>query len=106
MNIISYVKRNYEKLPKSNFDGQSLVVVKEIENEDYGYGHHSYEGVGIDEEGKVYWLFSSGCSCNASVSVDHREAKTPKALIAGMEMADVDPKEVDFESLQVSFESY
>lgn len=42
MNITTYVKKHYNELPKSKFNNEELVVVMQIQNEDYGYGNHSY----------------------------------------------------------------
>jgi len=42
MNITTYVKRHYDKLPKSSFNDQELVVVMELQNEDYGYGNQPH----------------------------------------------------------------
>ena len=64
MNIQEYVKMNYDKLPKSYFDGFEVVVIKEILNENYGWGHHSYQGLAVDASGYLWWCYSSGCSCS------------------------------------------
>lgn len=107
MEIIDYVIENYEKLPKSNFSGQECVIVEERENSNYGYGHHSYEGIGITKEGNVVWCYSSGCSCNGSAGMDHRQDKTAKILVVeGVDISQLKPAEIDFKNLEVSFEDY
>ena len=42
MNIVDYIVKNWDTLPKSKFDDDRIVIFKEIENDDWGYGHHSY----------------------------------------------------------------
>lgn len=107
-NIITYVKHNYAKLPKSRFDAFECVIVKTINNDDYGYGNHNYEGVGITKDGKVVWCYSSGCSCNGGPWVDekHSHDKSVKVLVAEYDLQGIDPDETNFESMQVSFDSY
>jgi len=81
MNIVDYIVKNWDTLPKSCFDEDRIVIFKEIQNWDGGYGHHNYEGIGVDKDGNVTWCYSSGCSC-------------------------VDPSTIDFYSLQVEFNTY
>jgi hypothetical protein len=105
MTIQTYVKKNYEMLPKSNFNQDELVIVQENCNEDYGYGNHSYDGIGVDCEGKVYWCFSSGCSCDGSCGMTH-EKDFKKFLVAGYDLLKIDWKTINFERLQVSYSDY
>jgi len=99
MKTTNYIKKHWNELPKSVFnDGtetKELVIVRQIANWDHGYGHHSYEGIGVDCEGKVFAAYSGGCSCNGDVSFSE---------IGG----DVweDWRNVDFAALEVSFSSY
>lgn len=108
MNIVEYVVANYDSLPKSKFDNEECVIVQEKENDNWGYGHHSYEGVGVDKEGKIMWCVSSGCSCNGSAGMsEHSDEKTIKTFIVkGIDLSKIVPKDVDFDSLVVNFESY
>lgn len=106
MNIIEYVKKNWAKLPKSNFDGIAVVIVEEVTNEYHGYGHHSYEGFGILKSGISVWCFSSGCSCNGSVNVDHLDEKSVKVLECLTKFEGLNPEDVNFQNLKVSFQSY
>lgn len=94
--IAIYVLENWEKLPKSNFDDKELVIVREIENDEEGYGHHYYEGIGVDSEGKVFRVTSSGCSCSGGPSWDE---------IGESELTE-NWEDVEFDCLQVSFDSY
>ena len=105
MTIIEYVVENYSSLPKSSFDGEDCVIVKEICNEDHGYGHHNYEGIGIDFCGNILWCYSSGCSCNGSCGMEHK--LTEKVFVVeGFDLSKIDPLEVKFYQLQVEFSSY
>lgn len=107
MNIIQYVKENWDTLPKSTFDGDTLVVVKTLRDEDWGYGHHQYEGVAVNHDGSVFWCYSSGCSCNGTCGADH----TPNTKIFGVgdeafDIDELDSSEVDFTSQVVNLSSY
>jgi hypothetical protein len=105
MDIIKYVVENYNTLPKSSFDDEECVIVKEICNEEYGYGHHNYEGIGVNLEGKIFWCYSSGCSCDGSCGMDH--TNTEKVFeFDSFDLSKIDPLEVDFDSIQVEFSSY
>lgn len=107
MKITTYVKRHYAKLPKSTFDSEECVIVKTVRNDDYGYGHHTYEGIGVDSNGNVLWCFSSGCSCGGSCGTEHKP--TTKVFNIDGESFNIDKlthKDVDFESNKVEFTSY
>lgn len=104
--LVSYIKRNYDDLPKSRFDEEECVVVRENEHSDYGHGHHTYEGVGVTKEGNIVWCYSSGCSCNGTVNMEHEHKTTAKVLQTEIDLSTLDPKEIDFASLQVNFDSY
>lgn len=107
MKITTYIKKHWAELPKSSFDSDSVVIVKEIKNEEYGYGHHSYEGLGVNEAGEFMWCYSSGCSCNGSCGTDHRqELKTLQVNGEDFNVADLDYKTIVFKDLQVTFTSY
>lgn len=104
-NISTYIVKNWSTLPKSSFNDFNVVIFKEIQNEDHGYGHHVYEGYGVDEKGDVYWCYSSGCSCHGSC-----EASIVKDLkvflVDGGINLDIDPSTVDFNSLAVKYDDY
>jgi hypothetical protein len=108
MNIVTYVKKNYDKLPKSNFNADELVIVLNIRNEDYGYGNHSYEGVGINRDGKIFWCFSSGCSCTGSCEVNEHTKKDLKKfeVDSGFDLTKIDWRKTDFNQMQVSYNDY
>ena len=106
MNISKYVKKHWTTLPKSTFDGTECVVIKEIENDDWGYGHHSYEGYAVDQIGNLLWCYSSGCSCNGSCGADHTKDAKVYDVEWPDEFASIDPKKLDFKALAVSFSSY
>jgi len=101
--IQEYVKQNWESLPKSTFDDIQVVIVKEVRNSEEGWGHHYYEGYGIDEGGGFRWLFSSGCSCNGGPS----ENDTIKDfMIGGEDMKELNSDDIDFKALEVHFSTY
>ncbi len=105
MTITTYVKRNYDKLPKSTFNKEELVIVKRINHDDGGYGHHWYQGIGVDKHGLLYWCYSSGCSCDGSCGTAHKP--TYKTLeVEGFNITDLDWRNIDFKSLEVGFEDY
>lgn len=100
MTVQTYVKKNYGKLPKSTFESRGetkeLVIVKEISNWDEGYGHHSYEGIGVDADGKVFSCHSGGCSCYAEVSWSEDAT----------DLADVKWQDVEWTKYAVDFRGY
>lgn len=113
MNIVTYIKKNWKKLPKSTFNSQEVVIFKEVKNEEYGYGHHSYEGYGVDINGTVLWCYSSGCSCNGDANTQERlkPASLKKdvkvfEVSSGINLTINDIKDVNFESMQVEFNDY
>jgi hypothetical protein len=105
MTIQTYVKKNYEKLPKSTFNEDELVIVEEISRSDEGWGHHSYNGIGVDRSGQVYWCFSSGCSCDGTCGVEHKQ-DLKKFVVEGYDLSKIDWKNVDFGRLQVDYKDY
>lgn len=92
MNIKNYVKKHWDELPKSNFNDEKMVIIKEIRNDNEGWGHHNYEGYGIDEKGDLYWCYSSGCSCNGSCGTDHKLSGKTFNVDWPDEFADLDPQ--------------
>jgi len=105
MNIVDYIVKNWDILPKSKFDDDRIVIFKEIENEDWGYGHHSYEGIGVDKDGNVTWCYSSGCSCNGGPSLDIKKDLKMFVVNDGIDLL-VDQYTIEFNSLEVEFNSY
>lgn len=104
MKIETYVKKNWDTLPKSHFNDDEVVIVQEFSNRHEGYGHHSYSGVGIDKTGEVYYCYSSGCSCSGSCGMDH--AKTAKVLPATFDLSALKAADIDFKSIEVGFSDY
>lgn len=109
MTLREFVSDNYQTLPKSKFDDDELVIVKEYRNEDHGWGHHLYEGLGIDEFGLLFWCYSSGCSCEGSCNTDHiKDLK--KFVLPDNDPEFVDseyiPDSINFNALEVEFHSY
>ena len=75
--IIEYVEKNYDDLPESDFHSEGKCVIIYVKKEeDYGYGEHSFEGLGVTKEGKLKWFFSSGCSCQGGPSSEDTTLKS------------------------------
>lgn len=105
MNILLYIKENWSILPKSTFDNEEVVIFHCVKDENYGYGHHSYEGYGGNAAGELMWCYSSGCSCNGSCGVDH--VKSAKSfVIDGVDLSQYDPEVIKFANLEAKFDSY
>lgn len=102
--IQEYVIANYDTLPKSIFNDEECIIIKENHNDQGGYGHHSYSGIGIDREGHILLCYSSGCSCNGTCGMEHRNEV--KVLEAGFDLSSIQPDEIDFSSISVSFSDY
>ena len=105
MKLETYVKRHWDSLPKSTFDGVEVVIVQGSK----GWEDHSYEGWGVNEAGEVVWCYSSGCSCQGNCGVDHLHEREAKALLADKSFAARRKKDwdaVDWASMAVEFNSY
>ena len=107
MKIQAYIKKHWETLPQSTFNDEPLVMVIEMQNEDYGHGHHTYEGIGINQSGEVMWAYSSGCSCQGSCSTEHRkDVKIFQVNGSDFDINSINPKTFNFNNLQVEFKDY
>jgi len=104
MKINEYIKENWETLPKSKFDDLELVMFEEISRYEEGWGHHGYQGLGVNKEGKFIWAYSSGCSCNGGPRSEDATIKT--LTIDGRDITNVAPESVDFEKLKVEYNTY
>lgn len=107
LNISEFVRVNWDTMVKSSFNSEELVIIKEICNDDQGYGNHAYEGYGVDKEGNLVWAYSSGCSCGGTCGTEHKyQAKT--FLIDWLdEFTSIDPYTFNFLSVNpVTFGDY
>lgn len=107
LNISEYVRFHWDTMVKSSFNSDELVMIKEICNDDQGYGNHAYEGYGVDKEGNLVWAYSSGCSCRGTCGTEHKyQAKT--FLIDWLdEFTSIDPYTFNFLSVNpVTFGDY
>lgn len=105
--ITEYVRVNWKDLPKSKFDDDEIVIVREVVNDDWGYGHHNYQGVGVGPDGNVFWCYSSGCSCSGNCGMDHNpDTKVLEVNERDFNIEGLDPENVDFAKLQVVYENY
>lgn len=98
MKLQTYIKKNWNRLPKSNFNDDVVVIVRCLDDRDEGWGNHYYAGIGIDKDGKVFNCTSSGCSCQGSCGIS--PVSDEKRAVSGLAF------EIDFDSLQVSFHDY
>ena len=100
-----YIRDNWDSLPKSKFNTDEVVIFHCVKDEQYGYGHHIYEGYGVNQTGQLLWCYSSGCSCGGSVSVEDRKVDFKVFMVDGIDL-NIDPKSVNFSALEVSYEDY
>ena len=74
--ICSWIKKNYKDLPKSKIDGKELVIFATGDfNGEYGWGSSDLESWGVDETGKLFWAYASGCSCNCGADTEEKTFK-------------------------------
>jgi hypothetical protein len=107
MNIQEYIAEHFSELPKSNFNDTEAVIFQIVRNENYGYGHHIFNGYGVDIHGNVVWCFSSGCSCNGSAGVEHKcGPREVKVFEIEKDLDQFNPEEIDFGALEVHFSDY
>lgn len=104
MKITTYIKNNWETLPKSKFDDLELVMFHCVHESEEGWGHHSYEGFGVDKAGSCHWMFSSGCSCSGGPS--ERDMTHKNMIVNDGDILDTDCETVDFNNLKVTYNSY
>lgn len=105
-NISQHVIDNWSTLPKSTFDDCKVVIIKCIRDDSGDYGHHSYEGYGIDKEGNLIWCYSSGCSCDGSCGGDHTLDAKAFETSWSEDFTSINPDGFNFGALQVDFKSY
>lgn len=103
MLIHNYIKKNWETLPKSKFGEEEIVIFLEECCSEEGWGHHSYEGYGVDKTGKYRWMFSSGCSCSGG---PYEQTIKGFVLDDGKDFRKIKPSDVDFQKLQVEYSEY
>ena len=97
MNIVDYIVNNWDTLPKSKFDDVIVVIFKELQNWDEGYG--------VDKDGNVTWCYSSGCSCSGTPQTEIKKDLKTFIVDSGIDL-NVDPSTINFKSLEVEFTSY
>lgn len=104
-NIVDYIKNHWSELSKSKFNDLQVVIFKEIQNWDGGWGHHTYEGYGVTEDGDVVWCYSSGCSCGGSVDTEVKKDLKVFTVDSGVDL-NVDGSTLDLNGLQVEYTDY
>lgn len=106
MKLIQYISDNWSNLPKSNFNGDEVVIFHCNCDSNEGWGHHYYDGYGVDKYGRIVMCYSSGCSCTGSCGTDHvRDFKT-LTVKDNTPFEDINPETINYGSLQVSFSDY
>ena len=107
LNISEFVRVNWDTMVKSSFNSEELVIIKEICNDDQGYGNHSYEGYGVDKEGNLVWAYSSGCSCSGTCGTEHKYQAKTFLMEWSDEFTSIDPYTFNFLSVNpVTFGDY
>ena len=86
--MLKLLKDNYEKLPKSKIDEEEFVIFATGKFEgEYGYGSSDLESYGIDKNGKLYWIYASGCSCHCDTWSEEKDIKV-------FEITEKDPTDI------------
>lgn len=113
--IVAYIKKNYNRLKKSNIDNKELVIFATGDfSGEYGYGSSDLEGWGVDIDGKLYWVYASGCSCNCSAGSDKKTIKMFIAepqegctdIMKAIGLFNTNKKKFDESLSELSYESY
>lgn len=103
--IQEYIVKNWKTLPKSSFNDEEAVMFDTVENYDGGWGHHSYEGYGVKEDGTLISAFSSGCSCDGgscyTSNLSYNVSKESQLMFDNYE-----PEEIDFQAHEVCYSDY
>lgn len=74
--LAAWVKKNFVELPISNIDGKELVIIATGDFDgEYGYGSSDLESWGIDKDGRLFWAYASGCSCNCGAGTEEKSFK-------------------------------
>lgn len=74
--IINWIKKNYDSLPESIIEGKKLVIFATGDfRGEYGFGSSDLKAWGVDESGKLFWAYASGCSCNCGAGTEEKTIK-------------------------------
>lgn len=74
--IANWIKKNYTRLPKSKIEGKELVIFATGDfGGEYGYGSSDLKSYGVDRDGRLFWAYASGCSCNCDAGTEERTIK-------------------------------
>jgi hypothetical protein len=106
MKIIDYIVSNWNDLPKSQFNKDEVVIFSCTDDSNEGWGHHYYNGYGVDVEGKLVMCYSSGCSCNGSCGADHVTDFKTLTIKDNTLFEDINPERINFDELSVNFSDY
>jgi hypothetical protein len=74
--IVKYIHKNYDKFPKSKLDGEEMVIFATGDfGGEYGYGSSDLDGFAVNKDGKLLWVYASGCSCNCGTGSEEKDIK-------------------------------
>lgn len=102
--IALYIFQNWDALPKSSFNDEECVIFDIANEDDAGWGNHSFEGYGVTKDGTIVVATSSGCSCEGSCCMEPYTVKMEKEK--NLEFNNYNPDEINFSSLQRNFSDY
>jgi hypothetical protein len=99
--IQRYIKKYWKNLPKSSINDLEVVIFDTVQDDEYGYGHHSYEGYGVMQDGSLVSVTSGGCSCSGSCGVSGLSYGVSKE--SKLMFDNYNPEFIDFPSQSVTF---
>lgn len=104
--IAKWIKDNYKDLPESDIDGKKLVIFATGDfSGEYGYGSSDLNSYGVDEAGKIFWAYASGCSCQCGAGTKEKTSKVLEAMPLSEDSTDLLSKITLFESDKEKFKS-
>lgn len=74
--IVDFINKNWDKFPKSYLNKEEFVIFATGDfSGEYGYGSSDLEGYGVNKNGKLVWVYASGCSCNCGTDAEEKDIK-------------------------------
>jgi len=83
-----------------------------MQNENEGWGNHSYSGLGVNQDGQIFYCFSSGCSCRGNCGMNeapHGHNNTLKKFEVdgqAFDLKSINGSTLNFDAIQVEFSDY
>ena len=104
--IAKWIKENYSTLPESDIDGKKLVIFATGDFAgEYGYGSSDLDSWGVDDNGRIFWAYASGCSCNCNAGSEEKTSKVLEAIPLTDDSTDLSRKVTLFETDLDKFKS-